>query len=199
MLVVTEQFLRMYSDTNRHGTPIQVLGCAAQRIEDVLVLAVRLGSEIIPYEALHGMVPRADVHIRYRMRDDRTKDLKSGHDIPLLLLRIRALHCESQQTRLRFCVSYNREGYGVRSANSKCLESALKLRLETHRTSLPSRWVDPNPASPIPSSWSGAAEVPPRRRRLLFSAGPTVANHHWSQSTLHGGPISLEALYLHLQ
>ena len=97
MRAVGEERLGLHVDRNRLGGAVEVLRLTLERVEEVLVRVSGLGGEVVPDEALHGVIARADHEVGRRLGEDRREDLEPVHVVPLVLRRVAALDGEAEQ------------------------------------------------------------------------------------------------------
>jgi hypothetical protein len=93
-----EQRLGLHADRHRRAAAVELLGRALERVEDVLVLVVGLGGEVVPHEALHRMARGLHLGLLVGLGNERGKDLEA-EGVEILLGRgIAALDGKAQQT-----------------------------------------------------------------------------------------------------
>jgi hypothetical protein len=126
-----EQRLRVHAELDRWRAAVEVLGRALDGEEGVLVVAAGLGGEVVPDEALHGVLPGRATRIPARVRHHRAEHLEARHDVALVLLRVEALDGEAQQPLARPRVRHDAEGHGVDASHREHLIPAGFLRLES--------------------------------------------------------------------
>jgi hypothetical protein len=101
-------------------------------MKDVFVDAIRLGGEVVPHEALDGMIERLDRRLLVRVSHDRVKHLEPEDEEFLLFGGVAALHGKPEEAARIGAVEVDAERNGVRSTDREHLIAAGLLRLETH-------------------------------------------------------------------
>src|SRR5262249_1372329 len=119
MRLVREQRLGPNSDPHRRRRSIELLWLSFEWMKDVLVLVARLCGEVIPEEALHGMIVRADDRFVVRLRNEASEHLEAGHGVRFVLGWIDTLHLEPEEPFLAFGGCVDAEGHGVRARHGE--------------------------------------------------------------------------------
>ena len=81
----------------RFSRAVELLGRALERMENVLVLVVGLGREVVPHEALHRMARGLHLRLLVGLGDQRGEDLEAEGIEILLGPGIAALDGKAQQ------------------------------------------------------------------------------------------------------
>ena len=93
-------------------------------MKEIFVGAVFLGGEVIPNEALDGLVERADRLLARRIRHDRTKDLEAIHEVALAFLDVAALDRKPKQAVTIHIFRVDAERHGIDAAHRVDLVTA---------------------------------------------------------------------------
>ena len=96
-------------------------------MEQVLVVAVRLGGEVVPHEALDRVVVGLDRRLLVRLRDDGREHLEADSEEPLVLRRVDALDGEAKQAFGVCVLGVDGERNRVRSGDGEDLKAVRLL------------------------------------------------------------------------
>jgi hypothetical protein len=132
VIVFGKQRLGLHCDHDRLRAVVEVLGLAAQRLECVFVLAIRLGREVVPQKTLHRMLGGAHLQMGRGLGNDRFEHLEPRHGEPFVQRGVEALHRKAEEALLRGGRRLDAERNGVHSRDRKHPETADLVRLEPH-------------------------------------------------------------------
>src|SRR3954469_10651451 len=127
-------------------TPMRIGGAlrsrflvSLERVEEVLVVAVGLGREVVPHETLHRLIERGRRRQLVRVRNDALEDFHPVDEVALVLRRVVSLDREAEQARRVGVAEVDGEGDGIDTRHGVRAIAPDFPRFEAHGREPPRR------------------------------------------------------------